>query len=178
MANIVTGNGKLGTYVNHLHRSQWLRPGEKGLPKPKSKLRPIKVMLSIWKGIKGVIYWELLQVGTTVTADVYCRQLNRVAQSLKGKQDREYFLHDNTQPHITMSTSKKLLDVKRRTLCHLSYSPYLVHTNYHLSRSLASQLTEKSLVKEDDIKKALTEIFASKSPDFYRDDIISLVQRW
>lgn len=135
-------------------------------------------MLSVWWGTRGVIYWELLPEGTTVTANVYCRQLDRVAQSLKRKQDRVYFLHDNARPHIAISTRKKILDLKWTTLRHPAYSPDLAPTDYHLFRSLASYLNEKSFENEDDIKKCLTEFFASKSPDFYRDGIQSLAQRW
>lgn len=178
MTNIVTGDEKWVTYVNHRHRRQWLGAGERGVPTPKPELHQKKIMLSVWWGTRGVIYWELLPTDTTVTANVYCRQLDRVAQSLKGKQDRVYFLHDNARPHIAISTRKKILDLKWTTIRHPAYSPDLAPTDYHLFRSLASFLSEKSFENEDDIKKCLTEFFASKSPDFYRDGIQSLAQRW
>ena len=49
------------------------------------------MMLSAWWDVKGIIYWELLLDGCTITADLYCQQLDRVAQKLKGKQDQVYF---------------------------------------------------------------------------------------
>jgi hypothetical protein len=50
------------------------------------------IMVSVWWGIKGVIHWELVPTGTTVDADVYCDQLDRVAAKLQGKQKKVYFL--------------------------------------------------------------------------------------
>jgi hypothetical protein len=70
-------------------------------------------MLSVWWGVKGIIYWELLPDGCTVTADLYRQQLDRVAQKLKGKQDRVYFLHDNAKLHVAKSTHEKLLKLGR-----------------------------------------------------------------
>ncbi|CAF4241691.1 unnamed protein product, partial [Rotaria sordida] len=46
------------------------------------------VILSVWWGIKGVIHWEFFPTGSTVTADLYCQQLNRVATKRQGKQDK------------------------------------------------------------------------------------------
>jgi len=66
-------------------------------------------MLSVWWGVKGNIHWELLPPDCTMTADLYCQQLNRVAAKLQGNQDRIYFLQDNARPHIAKSTREKLL---------------------------------------------------------------------
>jgi hypothetical protein len=66
----------------------------------KPDLHPQKIMVSVWWGIKGVIHWELVPTGTTVDADVYCDQLDRVAAKLQGKQKKVYFLHDNARAHM------------------------------------------------------------------------------
>ena len=44
-------------------------------PTPKPGLHPQKRMLSIWWGVKGVIYWDLLSEKTTVKAYI-CTMLN------------------------------------------------------------------------------------------------------
>lgn len=67
----------------------------------KADLYPMRVMLSVWWGIKGVIHWELVPAGATADADLYCDQLDRVAAKLQGKQKKVYFLHDNARAHIT-----------------------------------------------------------------------------
>ena len=90
--------------VNHTRRRQWLGSGETGVPTPKMDLHPQKVMLSVWWGIKGIIHWEFLPPGCTITAATYCQQLDRVAQQLQRKQNRIHFLHDNARPHVAKLT--------------------------------------------------------------------------
>ena len=69
-------------------------------------------MLSDWWGVHKIIHWEILSNGYTITADLYCQQLDRVAEKLKGKQNRIYYLHDNARPHIAKSTREKLLKLR------------------------------------------------------------------
>jgi histone-lysine N-methyltransferase SETMAR len=79
---IVTGDEKWVLYVNQENKNQWLSPGQKPKPVPKLELHPEKVLLSIWWNLKGIVYWELLESGATVTAEVYCEQLQRVQEAL------------------------------------------------------------------------------------------------
>ena len=111
LSNLVTGDEKWILYVNHTRKRQWLGVRQTSIRTPKNDLYPKKVMLSIWWNIRGIIYWELLPTGSTVNADLYCEQLDRVAEKLYKKQDRIYFLHDNARPHIAKSTYEKLLEL-------------------------------------------------------------------
>ena len=135
-------------------------------------------MLSVWWGVRGIIHWELLPKNSTITADLYCEQLDRVAQKLKGKQDRIYFLHDNARPHVAKSTRQKLLELGWITIPHPAYSPDLAPTDYHLFRSLSNFLREKRFDDERVLEAALVTFFNEKSLDFYERDILSLPGRW
>jgi histone-lysine N-methyltransferase SETMAR len=95
-----------------------------------------KVMLSVWWNMAGVVHWELLSTGSTVTAEYYCKQLDLVANEFRGKQDKVFFLHDNTRPRIANTTLQKLLNLGWTVLPHPPYSPDLAPTDYHLFRSL------------------------------------------
>ena len=53
--------------------------------------------------------WEILSSGYAITVDLYCRQLDQVAEKFKGKQDRIYDLHDKVRPRAAQSTSEKFL---------------------------------------------------------------------
>lgn len=64
-------------------------------------------MLSVWWGVNRIIQWEIVRNGYTITADLYCQQLDRVAEKLKGGQDRIYYLHDNARPHVAKATCEK-----------------------------------------------------------------------
>ena len=69
-------------------------------------------MVSVWWGVNGIVHWEALPSGCIMTADLYCQQLDRVAEKLKGKQDRIYCLHDNARLHLAKSTREKLLKLE------------------------------------------------------------------
>jgi histone-lysine N-methyltransferase SETMAR len=141
--NLITGDEKWVLYVNHTRKRQWLGVGQTGLPTPKNDLHPKKITLSVWWGVKEIIHWELLPTDFTITADLYCQQLDRVAAKLQGKQDRIYFLHDNARPHIAKSTREKLLKLGWVTVPHPPYSPDLAPTDYHLFHSLSNHLRKK-----------------------------------
>ena len=176
--NLITGDEKWVLYVNHTRKRQWLGAAQKGVPTPKNDLHPKKIMLSVWWGVKGIIHWELLPTGCTITADLYCKQLDRVAAKLQGKQDKIYFLHDNARPHIAKSTREKLLKLGWITVPHPPYSPDLAPTDYHLYRSLSNHLSEKKFDDENHLKMDLADFFGQKSQDFYEHGIFSLPERW
>jgi histone-lysine N-methyltransferase SETMAR len=113
-----------------------------------------------------------------ITADLYCQQLDRLAEKLKGRQDRIYFLHDNARPHVAKSTRQKLMELGWVTVPHPHYSPDLTPTDYHLFGSLSNHLREKKFDDGNDLKMDLLNFFGQKSQDFYECGILSLPERW
>jgi histone-lysine N-methyltransferase SETMAR len=178
LRNLITGDEKWVLYINYTHRRQWLSAGQTGAATPKSDPHPKKMMLSVWWGVKGIIHWELLPNGCNITADLYCQQLDRLAEKLKGKQDRIYFFHDNARPHLAKSTREKLLELGWVTVPRPPYSPGLAPTDYHLFRSLSNYLREKKFDDENDLKMDLVNFFSQKSQDLYERGILSLPKRW
>jgi histone-lysine N-methyltransferase SETMAR len=79
LRNLTTGDEKWVLYITYTRQRQWPSVGQTGTVTPKNDLYPKKVMLRVWWNIKRIIYWELLPNGCTVTADLYCQQLDRVA---------------------------------------------------------------------------------------------------
>lgn len=121
---------------------------------------------------------ELLPEGSTVNAEYYCEQLNRVAEKLRGKHDKVYFLHDNARPHVAKMTRRKLLELGWSVLPHPPYSPDIAPTDYHLFRSLAGFLEKKKFDDEGHLKQDLESFFKGKPPEFYKEGINSLPERW
>ena len=152
LRNLITGDEKWVLYVNHTRRRQWLSTGETGVATPRQEPYSKKVLLSVWWGVQGITYWELLPNGYTINSDLYCQQLDRVAEKLKRKQDRVYFLHDNARPHVSKQTREKLLELGWITIPHPPYSPDLAPTDYHLFRSLSNYLREKRFDDDDALK--------------------------
>jgi histone-lysine N-methyltransferase SETMAR len=176
--NLITGDEKWVMYDNRSPKRQWLDPGDPGQPISNVDRQGKKVLLSIWWGVKGVVHWELLPAGHTIDAHVYCEQLDRVKEKLRGKQDRVYFLHDNARPHVAFVTQQKLLSFNWVLLSHPPYSPDLAPSDYHLFLSLASQLEGQKFTEEDQLRTDLEEFFSQKTEDFYRRGIYSLPKRW
>ncbi|KAK6756147.1 hypothetical protein RB195_014499 [Necator americanus] len=79
------------------------------MPDPfvKGEIHEKKVMLSVWWGVHGMYRFELLLNNTTVTADVYCTQLQRLADKIRKehpKLDNVLLLHLNAGIHIAKKT--------------------------------------------------------------------------
>ena len=138
LCNLITGDEKCVLYINYSRRRQWLSVAQTGVATPITDLHPKQVMLSVCWGVKGVIHLETLPHGCTITADLYCQPLDQMAQKLKGKHDRIYFLHGNARPHVAKSTREKLLKLGWVTIPHPPYSPDLASTDYFPFCSLSN----------------------------------------
>ena len=62
-------------FDNPKRKYHWIDSGEPTISTPKCNLHCNKVMLCIWWDIKGVLHYELLKPGQTITADRYHQQL-------------------------------------------------------------------------------------------------------
>ena len=174
LTNLVTGDETWTFYINNTRKRQWLSRGDPGIPTPKPSQDAKKIMMSVC----GVIHWELLQPGRTVTKEFYCEQLERLHQKLKGKQDRVYFLHDNAKAHVAKMTRQKILDFEWILISHPPYSPDISPSDYHLFRSLKAYLSEKKYNSRDHLEADIGKFFSLNSPKFYRSWSMDLLRRW
>lgn len=138
--------------------------------------RPLVSLLKISK-----LFWlfrELLD--RTVNKDVYCAQLDRVAEILEdsGREEPVVFLHDNATPHTAKKTKKKLRDLNWDVLPHAPYSPDTAPSDFHLFRSLKHWLRGKRFTSIVEVEVGIQEFFDSKDFDFYERGINGLVDRW
>jgi histone-lysine N-methyltransferase SETMAR len=181
LRSIVTGDEKWVLYADHTRKRQWIPCGEKPEPEPKGDLHPVKQMLSVWWDFQGVIYSELLPLNTTVTATLYCSQLEKLRTALISKRPghgKVRLLVDNAKPHSAKATREKLAKFRWEVLAHPAYSPDLAPSDYHLFRSMRNHLRGKKFDKEDHLKNDIETFFALKSPDFYENGIYDLPRRW
>lgn len=181
LSNIVTGDEKWCLYINIRKRKEWLSPNKKATPRTKANAHPQKIMLCIWWDKEGVLYYELLPQGETITADIYCHQLRRLADSIQEKRPRlreVMLLHDNARPHSANLTKLTIQELGWEVIPHPPYSPDLAPSDFHLFRSLSNNLQGNSFPNENALRTWLDDFFIAKPQDFYRRGIEKLLQRW
>lgn len=153
-------------------------------PVAKAGLHPTKVLLSVWWDCKGIIFFELLPSGETITANKYCEQLIKLDAKIQEKRpilaNRKdiLFLHDNARPHVAKQTLQKLKELKWEILQHPPYSPDLAPSDFHLFRSLQNDLNGKNFNSMKAVENYLTIFFKEKPHSFYKNGIYKLVERW
>ncbi len=139
-------------------------------------------MLCVWWCSGGLVHYELLPVGKTVNADLYCRQLTTVMEKLRQlsgrttSRFRPCLLHDNAAPHTAKVTKETLEALGFRVLSRTPYSPDLAPSDFHLFRSLRWFLRDKTLETEEEVRRVLDAFFSSKDINFYQRGIHYLVQ--
>ena len=126
LGSLVTGDESWILYKNEKRIAYWL-PGEEEPPaQPKPESHGRKVLLCCWLDARGMIYYELITQGNTVTAAVYIDQLRRLAAALQEKRKRMgqvHLLHDNARPHVASATRRQLEELGWITVPHPPYSP-------------------------------------------------------
>jgi histone-lysine N-methyltransferase SETMAR len=148
---VLTEDEKWVLYVNVVRRKEWVPRGERATPTARPGLHPKKVLLCMWWDTEGVVHWELLPQGQTITAEVYCRQLDRVAETLAEKRShrqQHIFLHDNARPHTARLTQRELAQLGWEVLDHptllISRQPITRHSDRSSIGSTEKNLRRKT----------------------------------
>jgi len=181
---VVTGDEKWVFYQNNKRKNQWLSPRERPIPTPKNGLHPKKTLLCVWWDYIGIIHFELMQPGQTITADVYCEQLDRLHEKLRLKRpalvNRKGVIlqQDNARPHSAKRTQEKIRQLGWEVLSHHPYSPDMAPSDYHLFRSMEHNLRNRTFGNVEDVNSSLTNFFASKDCNFFKTGIYNLEERW
>ena len=112
LKQIVMGDEKWILYNNVEWKRAWGKRNEPPPTTPKASLHPKKVMLCIWWGWKGVLYYELLPENQMINSNKYLSQLDQLKAALDEKRPelvnrkRVIFHQDNTRPRVSLMTSK------------------------------------------------------------------------
>ena len=181
LKEIVTGDESWVLDVDHTRKSQWLPRGELPPHEPKPGFHEKKVLLCCWWDSEGMLYYELLPTGTTVTAVVYAARLQKLAgviQKERPKRDKVLLLHDNARPHVAKMTRQTISELDWEVLPHPAYSPDLAPSDYHLFRALKNHLRDKAFDDRAQLENDVGRLFASRSPEFWAKCIEQLPVRW
>uniref|UniRef100_A0A8R1E4K2 Transposase n=2 Tax=Caenorhabditis japonica TaxID=281687 RepID=A0A8R1E4K2_CAEJA len=98
--------------ANHNQKRRWVKIGKTAKINVKPEIHEKKAMLSILWDQQGIIYCQLLPDNTTINGDVYCSQIEKMANQyhiVRPEFDRIILLHDNARRHTALKTRKKKL---------------------------------------------------------------------
>ena len=101
-------------YCNKKRTYHWLASNDPVPMTPKPSIHQQKVLLCVWWTTAGIVHYELLPSGQTITAEIYSVQLDRVSVALHQKQaalaNRKgvVFHQDNARPHTLKITRETL----------------------------------------------------------------------
>jgi histone-lysine N-methyltransferase SETMAR len=182
---IITGDEKWIHYDNPKRKKSYGYPGHATTSTAKPNIHGSKVMLCIWWDQKGVIYYELLPSGQTITGERYRQQLIKLNAAIKEKRP-EYatrhesiiFHDDNARPHRTQPVKNYVKNVGWESLPHPPYSPDLAPSDYHLFRSMQNALAGIKFTSEQGIRNWLDSFLTAKDERFFWDGIHKLPERW
>ena len=72
-----------------------------------------KTVVTVWWSATGVIHYNFLQPGQTITAESYCEEIDEMYRKLRRQQPPlvnrrcPILLHDNVRPHVSQITVRK-----------------------------------------------------------------------
>lgn len=113
-----------------------------------------------------------------INANVYCDQIQRVADILATRKEPIVFLHDNARPHTAKITQAKLKELQWDVLPQAPYSPDTAPSDYWLFRQFKLHIRGKKFNNRREVRSAVEEFFNSKDASFYAKGINKLVERW
>lgn len=182
---IVTGDEKWIYFENPKRNRSYVKRGQPA----KSTARPNrfgqKAMLCVFWDQRGVVWWDLLKPGETVTGNRYQQQLTELDQKLKQnrpesnrRQHRPILLDDNATPHRTKAVKEMVQGFGWESLAHAAYSPDLAPSDYYLFSSMGHALAGQRFRSFENVKNWLTDWFAQMDERWFWCGIHKLPERW
>ena len=120
---------------------------------------------------KGAFSYELLPENQMINSNKCCSQLDQLKVALDEHLELVnrkciIFHQNNARPHVSLMTRQKLLQLNWEVLIHLSCSPDIAPSDFHLFRSLQNSLNGKNFNSLKDCKRHLEQFFALKGKKF------------
>lgn len=184
LENVVTGDE---TWVygydpeTKLQSSQWKKPNE---PRPKKarqcRMTGVKVMLITFFDCKGIIHYEFVPRGTTVTGLWYRDLLKRVKKAYKRKREGNEFIlhHDNAPSHSSFVVQQYLTKKKIAILPQPPYSPDVSPCDFWLFPRLKMPLKGKRFQTVEEIEENVREALRGFDEAFFRRCFEQWKERW
>uniref|UniRef100_A0AAF5CZQ8 HTH_48 domain-containing protein n=1 Tax=Strongyloides stercoralis TaxID=6248 RepID=A0AAF5CZQ8_STRER len=150
----------------------------------KPKLHQNKIMVILWWSASGTIHYNFMSPGEVITVERYCQELETMNKKLQHFTPTLFYrrgpilLHDNTKPHVTLTTLQKLNHMGYETLSYPVYSPDLSTTDNHFFKHLDEFFQQTVFNNQIAVESAFKEFVDSRTPEFYVNGINKLVACW
>ncbi|CAD5205723.1 unnamed protein product [Bursaphelenchus okinawaensis] len=143
---IVTIEEKWISFNNTRRSTSWCKRGEAPKPVPKPELHEKKLMVTVWWCSSGVIQYDFMKPGQSITADTYCAQIDKLRHNLPTMVRRRgpIILQDNARPHAAKKTVAKFRELGYEVLEHSPYSPDLAPRTFTFLNTCLHFLMEES----------------------------------
>jgi len=123
-------------------------------------------MLCVWWTTAGIVHFEFLESGKTITKDMYSPQLQTVATKLAKKEPA--FVHrkgvlyhqDNAKPHTARMTLQVISSLGWELLRHPPYSPDFAPSDYHLFLAMDNYMRNRQFKTRDEVENAVVQFFS------------------
>ena len=164
------------------HSSQWLESHDPVPKVARPKKSSVKCMLLMFFDYKGVVYYEWLPKGKTVTAAYYISCLHRLEHAVKQNRPEltEWYLHhDNASPHTAHHTQLHLALKDIKLLPHPPYSPDMAPCDFWLFFRTKKPMKGLKFASLDEIKENTAAVLETiKSEEFEKCILVDWVRRW
>ncbi|KAF0705241.1 histone-lysine N-methyltransferase SETMAR-like [Aphis craccivora] len=122
-------------------------------------------------GRKGVLLVDFMERGTTITADVYCKMLNKLRRAIQNRRRGKLssgiiLLHDNARPHTAAKTQEKIQDFLWELFNHPPYSPDLTPSDYFLFLHFKKWIGGQCFENDKELQNAVENWFNSQAASF------------
>ncbi len=113
---------------------------------------------------KGVLSCHIMELGETVTAEVYLTFLKTTLRDAIRKKRPDLYqadpllLYDNTRPHKTKAVLKILEDLHWQSLPHLLYSPDLSPPDYDIIAKIKNSLKGKKFISVNELRISVSNV--------------------
>ena len=156
--------------------AEWTAVDEPNPKRAKTQQSAGKVMASVFWDVKGIIFIDYLQKGTTINSVYYCALLDRLKAEIAKKrphlQKKKVLFHqDNAPCHKSMKTVVKFNELGFELLTHPPYSPDLAPSDFFLFSDLKRMLAGKKFNSNDEVIAETEAYFDMKEKSYYKSGI-------
>lgn len=155
--------------------SQWKHPDSPRPKKARQVRSKIKVMLTVFFDVRGIVHHEYAPEGQTVTKEYYQDVLRRLRDAVRRKRpdmgtaNNWHLHHDNAPAHSSQLIHTFLAKHGITTVRHPPYSPDLSPCDFWLFPKLKTPLKGSRFEsREEIIRNATTELNTIPKEDFQR----------